>query len=92
MTARSSTAVVRTLTGHQKGNVAFARKKSGAAIDCYSCAIGAPVPYERLASEMPRRAVYHLKRSLTCCVRTMAPLSPTGGFRVPRELQRVRLA
>ena len=46
-----------------KGNEAYVSRDLDTAIYCYSQAIDTPVPYDRLGTEMARRATYHVNRA-----------------------------
>lgn len=57
----------------KRGNDAFARGEWTAAIAHYGKAIDAPVSYQKLFDEAPRRAVYHANRAAAYLARGASP-------------------
>jgi hypothetical protein len=57
----------------QRGNEAFAKGEWTAAIKHYGAAIDAPVSYQGLFDEAPRRAVYHANRAAAYLARGASP-------------------
>ena len=60
----------------RKGNDAFRRRRFDDAVDAYSAALDAPVSYQRLVTEQPRRATYHCNRAAAYLARGA---TPSGG-------------